>query len=207
MPETPEKAIEKTSPIPYWIEYVRTDGAWRTDPVTGGPKRPPGEDLAAMRSGLGSNAWQVPALWPHYRIPVDDRLARVGKVSPAQEAEHAALALYGLHQQSQDQPMHRPKVGFGQALRAVRTSGRFSEEAVDRRMEGLASATSVPVLVYRLRGSVEQLRTIKQPLDYTQLMKDIAAWHRPQSRLRVRRNWGLGYYGRSRTDSVSRDAS
>jgi len=172
----------------YWAEHVTAQGAWRTDPKTGLPMEPPGQDLAAMRSGLGRPAGTVPALWPYYITWSD------GEASIDLEAEHAALSLFGLHQQGQRLPMHRPGISVGAALRALRTSGRFSEEAVDRRVAAAANATSVPGLLYRLRALVTQLRTVGQPLDYTLLLRDIKDWHHPEARQRVRRTWGLAYH-------------
>lgn len=172
----------------YWSEHVNADGDWRTDPTTKAPKRPPGEDLAVLRSGLDHRAGNVLALFRYYATPTD------GQVTTDLEAEHATLALYGLHQQSQDRPMHRPGVTLGAALLGLRRSGRFSEEAVDRRVETAANTTSVDAFRYRLRGLVTQLRTVGQPLDYTRLLRDIRDWHWPASRQHVRRRWGLDYY-------------
>ncbi|GAA0505943.1 MULTISPECIES: type I-E CRISPR-associated protein Cse2/CasB [Streptomyces] len=189
MPTTPDPTSTSTTSITrYWAQYVRTDGTWRMDPRSKAPMEPPGEDLAALRSGLGHTAATVPALWPFYTSPTD------GQVTPELEAEHAALSLYGLHQQSQRRPMHKPRASVGEALRALRRSDRFSEEAVDRRVAAAVNATSVPTLVYRLRGLVTQLRTIGQPLDYDRLLRDIKDWHHPESRRRVRRSWGLAYH-------------
>ncbi|MEK8171849.1 type I-E CRISPR-associated protein Cse2/CasB [Streptomyces sp. M19] len=65
------------------------NGAW----PRGVPDGPPGEDLAALRAGLGKPAGTVPQLWPYYTVPTD------GVRTDALEAEHGALSLYGLHQQ------------------------------------------------------------------------------------------------------------
>jgi CRISPR system Cascade subunit CasB len=178
----------------YWNQFIDHDGAWRKDPRTMQPMRPQGEDLAALRSGLGRPAVSVPQMWPFYTCPVDDDLARWGRVSHEQEAEHAALALYGLHQQTQQVPMHRRDVGLGKALRAMRSAGKFSEDAVDARVSAAVSATSVPALLMRLRSLITQLRVVNQPLDYDRLMTDIARWHWPESRQLIRRSWGLGYH-------------
>ncbi|NYI03451.1 CRISPR system Cascade subunit CasB [Allostreptomyces psammosilenae] len=178
----------------YWNRHVRKDGTWRIDPSTGQEMRPPGEDLAAMRSGLGRPAVAVPALWPFYTCEVDDRAAQRGEVSQEQDAEHAALALYGLHQQAHKRPMHAPGTSVGRALRTLRHHERFSQDAVDRRVQAAVNSTSVSTLLYRLRGLVSQLHTIKQPLDYDLLMADILDWHRPDTRQRARRRWGLNYY-------------
>ncbi|MDG4534907.1 type I-E CRISPR-associated protein Cse2/CasB [Streptomyces sp. AV19] len=170
----------------YWTRRIRDDGTWRTQ---GGVAVPaPGEDLAALRAGLGRSAGTVPKLWPFYTSETD------GRVTPELEAEHAALALYGLHQQGRPSPMHRRRVSPGTALRALRESNRFSEEAVNRRVAATVSSTSVPAFVYRLRGLIAQLRLINQPLDYDELLNNIKDWHHTDARRRVRRDWGLAYY-------------
>ncbi|WP_062431776.1 type I-E CRISPR-associated protein Cse2/CasB [Herbidospora daliensis] len=190
----------------YWKRYIAEDGTWRDD-----SRRPPGEDLAALRAGLGHEAGTIPAMWPFYRSAVDDRLARASKVSPEQHAEHAALALYGLHQQTIRVPMHRPGIRLGQALRQLhaKDDGKgFSPEAVDRRVKIAASATRVPALLIHLRGLVSQLRTVSQPLDYDLLEQDILAWHNSESRRRARRRWGLDYFEWSQTrDALPGDAA
>lgn len=180
--------------VRYWNRYVSADGTWRSK-----QGQPPGEDLAAFRSGLGRAAGTVPALWPYYTSPIDDRLARQGKVSHELVAEHAALALYGLHQQSRPDPMHRPGVRLGQALRRLhRQSDQdkgFSKEAVDRRVNAAASATQVSAFLTHLRGLISQLRTVGAPLDYDLLLRDIRYWQRPDTRQLSRRRLGLDYYG------------
>lgn len=175
-----------------WHRYIAADGTWRRKDGPAAAKRPPGEDLAVLRRGLGHPAGTVLEMFPFYTCPVDDFAARRGEVSTAQEAEHIALALYGLHQQSQDRPMHRDGLGLGRAMLELRRHDRTSEAAVDTRFQQAFSATSTPAL--RLRGLVTQLRDIKQPLDYDRLAADLLHWNRPESRNRVRRRWGLDYH-------------
>lgn len=171
----------------YWNKYVGPDGAWRDK------RRPPGEDLAVMRTGLGRAAGTVPALCRYYTCEIDDWAARRGEVSIEQAAEHAALALFGLHQQSKTRPMHRPGIPLGKALRKLREDGKFSQQAVDARVDAAATATNVTALLIRLRSLIDQLRTINQPLDYDQLMKLIHDWHSTDGRQRARRKWAVDY--------------
>lgn len=171
----------------YWNKYVGPDGAWRSN------SKPPGEDLAVMRTGLGRDAGTVPALCRYYTCEIDDWAARRGEVSIEQASEHAALALFGLHQQSKAQPMHRPGVSVGKALRRLREDGKFSQQAVDARVNAAATATNVTALLMRLRGLITQLRAINQPLDYDQLMKLVHDWHSSDGRPRARRKWAVDY--------------
>ncbi|MEU3193065.1 type I-E CRISPR-associated protein Cse2/CasB [Streptomyces sp. NPDC006992] len=178
-----------------WNKYIATDGTWHRKEGTAAEKRPPGEDLALLRRGLSRPAGTVLPMFAFYTCPVDDFAARRGEVSAEQEAEHAALALFGLHQQSKERPMHRGGVSLGRAMRALRHHDRSSSEAVDSRFEQAFSATAPETLHYRLRGLITQLKGIDQPLDYDRLCEDLYAWRRPPSRSRVRRRWGLDYYG------------
>ncbi|MEU1291996.1 type I-E CRISPR-associated protein Cse2/CasB [Streptomyces sp. NPDC005840] len=176
-----------------WHRYIAADGTWRRKDGGVATQRPPGEDLAVLRQGLSRPAGTVLEMFRFYTCPVDDFAARRGEVSAEQEAEHIALALYGLHQQSQDRPMHRDGVGLGRAMLALRRHDHTSDEAVDSRFQQAFSATSTSALQLRLRGLVTQLKDIKQPLDYNRLISDIHHWHRPEPRSRVRRRWGLDY--------------
>lgn len=171
----------------YWNRFLR-QGTERQE-------LPPGEDLAALRSGLGREALTVPKMWPFYTISPDksaDR-ERFGTASAGQHAEHAALALFGVHQQSQKTLMHMPDIGLGSALRALREHEKYSADAIDRRVAALVTSTSVPTLTYRLRGLITQLRDIKQPLDYNWLLRDLESWPWPSQRQRVRTAWAQGY--------------
>jgi len=178
----------------YWSR-IAADGTWlAADPHTGRPLGPPpGEDLAALRAGLGREAGEVPEMWRFYTCPVDDRLARRGQLSIEQRAEHAALALYGLHQQSKRTSMHDPRFPLGKALYRLRISQRFSPQAVDARVNAAATMTSPGALLIRLRGLIDQLRVIDQPLDYDGLMRLIQDWHHEDRRRRARRRLAVEY--------------
>ncbi|MFI6344174.1 type I-E CRISPR-associated protein Cse2/CasB [Streptomyces sp. NPDC050560] len=193
----PDDALARSR---FWNLYIATDGTWRHRSGSAAARRPPGEDLAVLRRGLGKPAGEVLEMFPFYTCPSDDFAARRGEMSDVQQAEHTALALFGLHQQSQDQPMHRGGVGLGRAMRKLRHHQRSSPEAVDTRFRQAFSTTSVPALTLRLRGLVTQLRGIGQPLDYDRLIEDLYAWQRPATRGRVRRRWGLEYYAGERAD-------
>ncbi|MEV0846277.1 type I-E CRISPR-associated protein Cse2/CasB [Streptomyces sp. NPDC049954] len=183
-PQEPDEGAEdQHRPTRFWYRYREGDG-WRRD-MPGGP---PGEELAALRAGLGRPAASVPAMWPYYTSPTD------GKVTRALEAEHGALALYGLHQQSQSLPMHRRGRPLGRALHALRLADRFSSDALDRRVAATVESEGLPALLYRLRMLVPNLRAAAVPLDYDRLWRDLNDWQTAESRQQVRRRWGLEYY-------------
>lgn len=160
---------------------------------------PPGEDLAVLRRGLGREPGSVPQMCRFYTTLTED-----GRLTPALQAEHAALALFAVHQQSSIQRMHRTDVGLGAAARELRRSGKFSEEAVDRRFTAAATATSMIELTLHLRGLVAQLRQIGQPLDYDRLVDDLIGWQDSDRVGKVRRHWGAQYFVRTKeSDTVN----
>jgi CRISPR system Cascade subunit CasB len=151
--------------------------------------RPPGEELAALRRGIDREAGTVPALWPFYTTLTED-----GRRTQALRAEHLALTLFAVHQQSKNVLMHRVGVGLGTAILRLKRSGAFSEDAVDRRFAAAATSTSVGELAVHLRGLVTQLRSVGQPLDYTRLARDLRDFQIPERAANVRRHWGGQYF-------------
>lgn len=163
-----------------------------------------GADLAVLRKGVGRRVGDVWEMARFYRsVPAD------GATTAGLRAEHAALALFAVHQQSQSASMHHAGTQLGAAARALHTGdpaaggkrsqgeasgGRYSEDAVSRRMNQIATATDTTELVAHLRGLVTLLRTIKQPLDYTQLRRDIERWHYPDARAGIRARWARHYF-------------
>lgn len=151
--------------------------------------RPDGADLAALRRGVGREPGSVPEMWRYYTTLTAD-----GQLTAALVAEHLALTLFAVHQQSRTQPMHRDGIGLGSALLALKRSGRFSDDAVDRRFAAAATATSLPELAVHLRGLVGQLRGVDQPLDYTRLTGELRGWQSPERVGTIRRRWGAAYF-------------
>ncbi|GAA1291885.1 type I-E CRISPR-associated protein Cse2/CasB [Saccharothrix xinjiangensis] len=167
----------------YWEKYTDDKGQWsRKD------RMPPGDELAALRRGLGKPAGTVPQMWRFYEAIVN------GENSPRLAAEHAALSLYGLHQQSRRTPMHCPGVGLGTALLRLSRQEGVSDVAVTRRFNAAATSTSVNELVAHLRGLITQLRSHGIALDYTRLWRDLLDWSFPDGPARVRRRWGMQFY-------------
>lgn len=162
----------------YWARKER-----RASPVA------PGQDLAAMRRGLDQEPGSTPGMWPIY-----SQLRADGRLTASLRAEHHALGLFGIHQQSQSSLMHWPDVPIGEALRVLRATERYSEEALDRRVAQAATADDLNELSYHLRGLVTMLRTIHQGLDYTLLHRDLVAWQSDRKRPATRRRWGGAYF-------------
>jgi CRISPR system Cascade subunit CasB len=198
----------------YWTRHTVGNGRWLS-----GSEMPPGADLAKLRRGLGRGPGDVPEMWRFYTT-----LNQEGHKTAWFAAEHDALTLFALHQQSQSRPMHRSGVGLGTAVRSLRgekdsdipgAEGGGGKpkldriDAVDRRFAAAATATSRSELVLHLRGLVTQLRGAGQGLDYTILHKELANWERPDRAPQIRRKWGSQYFfsktTKSGTDSVEGD--
>jgi CRISPR type I-E-associated protein CasB/Cse2 len=152
--------------------------------------------LATLRAGVNRQPGDVSELWRHYRVVVPDDVAARGEIHKDLQAEHTALTLFGLHQQSQDKPMHKAGSPLGTSLRALRASKQFKDnpDALDKRVNAAAATESARELGIHLRALVKLLRDQQIPLDYTDLVRDLADWHFPDTRARVRRRWGAQYY-------------
>ncbi len=166
-------------------------------------------DLANLRRGLGKEPGAVPQLWPTYT-----RLRADGAISDGLRAEHACLCLFGIHQQSHSQPMHKKDgLGLGQAMRLYRLAWTNTApdrdpdvNAVDKRMAALASSTTFRELEEHLRRAVTLLRSEGIAIDYDRLCLELIRWQRPQYRSRVVRSWGSGYYVPVSKDNNSESA-
>ena len=152
---------------------------------------PAGEHLAAFRRGWNAEPGALPTLWAYYTTLTSD-----GRITRRLRAEHLALTLFGLHQQGQSRPVHAKGVRLGEALRSLRTSGRYSEAALDRRVASCATADDVTEFAQHLRGLISMLKTLKEPqgLDYSQLVADLTAWQSPDRIGRIRRRLGADYF-------------
>jgi CRISPR system Cascade subunit CasB len=162
---------------------------------------PDGADLAALRRGIGREPGSVPAMWPYYTT-----LDPEGHLTRQLRAEHVALTLFAVHQQSLPTPVHQAGIGLGKAVLALRDSEKFSPAAVDRRFAAAATATTLDEAAHHLRGLVRQLRQVQHGgFDYTQLWRDLVAWQSPDRVGRVRRRWGTQYFiGRDRGDKTDK---
>lgn len=172
----------------YWERYTDGGGKWS------GKDGPPGADLAALRRGIGREPGAVPEMWPFYTTLND-----AGRATKPLQAEHTALTLFAVHQQSQRNPMHVAGIGLGEAVRALHTGrgaeqAKFSQEAVNQRFAAAATATSAAELAQHLRGLISQLHGIPQPLDYNRLFMDLVDWQDAGRIGQVRRRWGSQYF-------------
>lgn len=106
--------------------------------------RPPRADLARLRRALGKPAGSVPEVWAYTvgAVPESLRWDR-DEPSRAEQAAHAALTLFAMHQQSMPVPAHMHGVSLGRAVGQLAAGGEQSADAVTRRFMAVATATSV----------------------------------------------------------------
>ena len=170
---------------PYWARYTDGNGTWRPHLADG----PPGAELAALRRGIDKEPGSVPSMWPFYTTLTED-----GRLSDELRAEHLTLTLFAVHHQGARHPLDRRSIGVGAAMLALRRSGKFSEDAVDRRFAAAATASSLGEVGHHLRCLITQLRSIGQGLSYTHLFRDLIAWQSPERQGSIRRHWGAQYF-------------
>jgi CRISPR system Cascade subunit CasB len=110
------------------------------------------------------------------------------------DAEHHALVLFAVHQQSQRRLVHQARAPLGRAIRQLHA--KFEAAAVDRRFFAAATASTLEEVTYHLRQLLRQTHALSHPalVDYTRLYRDLAGWYDPQRRRRAQRRWGLAYY-------------
>ncbi|MFD9793365.1 type I-E CRISPR-associated protein Cse2/CasB [Streptomyces sp. NPDC059070] len=148
--------------------------------------------LRGLRDGIGNEPGTVAAMRDAHRVRVTDASSSSDRLSGLFIAEHAALTLFGRHQQAAAEPAHQPGAGLGTACQRLRRTAEFSERAVQQRLIAAATASDLDELVQHLYRLVPLLGRAGIGLDYTRLMYGFAAWHSP-AQDRILRSWGLQY--------------
>jgi CRISPR system Cascade subunit CasB len=162
--------------------------------------------LARLRRGAGRDAGQLPDLWTLVdTTPLHTRRNGVRPLGEeelvrAEEALHAALTLWALHQHSPPTRIHRPTgpgrpTGLGAAVRRLMPPGDI-DEPVRKRLVRAGLAPDLTSLSQRLRDLVVLLRRADIPLDYGLLAGQLYAWQWPAGADRVRREWGRSFHAR-----------
>ncbi|MFI5792363.1 type I-E CRISPR-associated protein Cse2/CasB [Streptomyces sp. NPDC051677] len=155
--------------------------------------------LCALREGLGCEPGGAPAMRHLHRVQLTDDHQSGQLLPDSYRAEHAALTLFGLHQSASADPVHRPGVGLGTAVRGLR-EGLLSSNAAERRLMAAATAQELDELVQHLRGLIPLLHRTDTGLDYTRLYYDLRDWLSADNG-QVVRAWGLQYYAPSSADT------
>ncbi|MEU3710754.1 type I-E CRISPR-associated protein Cse2/CasB [Streptomyces catenulae] len=169
--------------------------------------------MARLRRGIGRPAGETTDLWGLIGTePLYERYERreltEDAMRQAEEAAHAAVTLWSLHQQSHHTArMHRrPGPELGAAVRRL-ASGAEIDEPTRKRFVRVGTAATPVVLAGRLRDLVLLLRREAVPLDYGLLADQLHTWQNPGGPQSVRRSWGRSYLAVPRSASGNGEAT
>ncbi len=166
--------------------------------------------LARLRRCDPSDVGAEPLVWGVTLGDLPDELTgfhgnRSALPTPAERALHASLVLYAMHQQSQDEGVHRRGVSLGYAVGQL-ARARASEEEMDTatlaRFHQTALAADFAGHVQHLRGLIQLMRAQKPTLglDYGLLAVDLWQLADPfQDSRDVLARWGRDLHARSKT--------
>ena len=164
-------------------------------------------DLARLRAADPADPLRHPAVWPIVQDGSPEVLSPIGgpdEPTAAEAARHCALVLYALHQQGKDQPAHRPKVRFAQAVRQLASKRAQGGEEADPSVRGRFDQA---VLAATLSGRSEHLKSLVRLMrgedvgfDYCRLAVDLYDMATPDGARRVRLAWARDLYRRAETE-------
>ncbi|YAL82095.1 type I-E CRISPR-associated protein Cse2/CasB [Dermacoccaceae bacterium W4C1] len=168
--------------------------------------------LALLRRADPAEPGADPGVWP---ITLADCPASLlgdhAAPSAAEQALHAAVCLYAVHQQSLSVPMNVEGPSVGLAVRrlvASRGSTIADANGVRTRFQRVALSPEPSQRIRHLRGLIQLLRGQQVPLDYPRLAGDLMLLDWPRSADQVRLRWARDLYGASKepsADSVRTD--
>ncbi|NUP39665.1 MAG: type I-E CRISPR-associated protein Cse2/CasB [Streptomyces sp.] len=173
--------------------------------------------LARLRRGAGRSAADLPDLWtlvdttPLHHKTDSAPLLGEQQLTRAEDALHAALTLWALHQQSRSTRMHRPHTvqrptGLGAAVRRLMPPDAI-DEPVRKRLIRAGTAADLGALSQRLRDLIVLLRRADIPLDYGLLAGQLYTWQWPGGADTVRREWGRSFHAGAQPATHDADAS
>lgn len=149
--------------------------------------------LARLRRGAGKPAGSVLDIVEYTHDEAFVRGWNSEEPSYAENAAHAALTLYAVHQQSQRQGVHAAGRRFGGAVRKLAPEVR-PDGPVARRFAALGAADSFTELSHHLRGLVQLMRAHDVKVDYGLLARDLWLWQLPGRADGVRLRWGRDFH-------------
>lgn len=162
--------------------------------------------LAALRGAVGRPVEASPEVWSTTLAAVPTEL-QWDRDEPcyAERAAHAAMTLYGLHQQSMSTRAHQRGISVGDAARRLAASDATSRQAVERRFTAALAARSATEITVHLQQLVTQFRSHGIGLDYAELADRLLTLLHNPSDTRVRLAWGRDFH--RRVTSASGDPS
>jgi CRISPR system Cascade subunit CasB len=150
---------------------------------------------AKLRKGIGREPNEVPEIWDITlaNIP-EDLMSWDGATTPAEQAIHAALTLFSLHQQGKSETVSRANVGFGSAARRLVTPDKENEQTIKRRFDAMLTAKDFIELSRHARGLVQLMKAKDVYLDYPRFAKDLYRHQNSETRDRVMYKWGEDFW-------------
>lgn len=198
MTTTTEPSVDTNAAARRWLKPLGYALDWRIERLQaeylrGAPAAR--ADLARLRRGLGKQAGSVPEIWEITvgAVPAELIWDR-DEPSRAEQAAHAAMTLFALHQQSLAGPAHVPGVSFGSAVGRLASGDGPSKDAVTRRFMTVATAESADELLVHVRGLVTQLKGARRGIDYAQFADHVLDLLTPGLETAVRLAWGRDFY-------------
>lgn len=174
----------------------KLQGGYLSDAGRGNAAR----QLAELRRAVGKEPGSAPNTWAIEFDGCPDSLIGVGqRPSEGENAIHAALTLYAIHQQSQKQGMHctGKEHDLGSAVRKCIYLNRDGESLengeLPRRFSAMVTADSIDEVVHYARQLIKMLRSESIAIDYGRLAQQLLLFQNPYARHRVLLEWGRGY--------------
>lgn len=169
---------------PVWVDF---------DPDRDGA----GAVIAALRRGAGHKPG-VNTMWEYYTTWDGKAGAEPG---PRFVAEHAALFLFAIHQQSKSTKMHQRGVSIGTAAARLKSEDSVGDQGIDALVRRIGGATSQDELIGHLRRLVSMLKIHGIGLDYDRVFEEIWRWASESRRDRICRDWGRDYHRPQQTQT------
>lgn len=163
-------------------------------------------ELARLRRAVEGAPGGDPSVWSVVFDGWPDALrATSEEPTPAENAAHAAVCLFAIHQQGRrEDGMHQSKWSLGRStgLLAVRL-GADAESAVKRRFDALATADDLGEILHHSRGLITQLRGEKIPLDYGLFARHLLWLQSPATADHARLRWARDFYYRPNSPTTA----
>ena len=148
----------------------------------------------------------------------ENLIGKTDEPSRAERAAHLAFTLYAVHQQSQNEPMHKRgrEYGIGRSVARLDFNQRKESDSTPRgklptRFAALGTASSFDEVSHYARQLVTQLRGASIPVDYAKLAVQLYRIQNPATADSVRLQWGRDFAGatlvasNTPTDSSQKD--
>lgn len=158
------------------------------------------KQLSDLRRAVGQNPAKNPLAWQYVISPEEDEVfpedakyRQQDQPTRKELAAYSALALYAVHQQSEQRKMHAAGRYFGTAVGQLVSRGTPS---IKRRFDSLMQARTFEGIMYHARTLVQLLKQQEIPFDYGKFAADLAKLQDPKTKAQVITRWSRDFtYG------------